>query len=106
MSKDTENMELTKIREYINVDNFYISNHARIRMFEKNITTHEIKDIINKGEVIEYYPDDKPCPSVLLLGFVNNNPYHIVVAECNDHARIITIYIPNNKRWIDRRKRR
>jgi hypothetical protein len=26
---------------------------------------------------------------------------YVVVAECEDHARITTVYIPENNKWID-----
>ncbi|MGZ7160661.1 MAG: DUF4258 domain-containing protein, partial [Methanobacterium sp.] len=46
-------------------DSFIISNHARVRMFQKNISTDDIRRIITYGEIIENYPDNEPCPSAL-----------------------------------------
>jgi len=74
-------------------------------MFQRNISTEDIKEIIMKGEVIEEYTDD-PCPSALILGFLQNSPYHVVVAECEDHVRIVTVYKPEEDKWIDYRTRR
>ena len=75
-------------------------------MFQRNISTDDIGDLITKGEIIEEYPEDKPCPSTLILGFFEGHPYHIVVAQCEDHARTITIYHPEEDRWIDYKTRR
>ncbi len=85
---------------------FIISNHARIRMFQRNISTEDVHKVVEAGEIIEHYPDDEPCPSALILGFVEKKPCHIVIAQCVDHARVITIYIPEKDKWIDYRIRR
>jgi len=85
---------------------FIISNHARIRMFQRNISTKDIKHVIANGEIIENYPEDEPCPSALFLGFIDGNPCHVVVAQCEDHARVITVYQPEKDKWIDYRIRR
>jgi hypothetical protein len=99
-------MEPKRIKELVENDDFVISSHARTRMFQRNVSTDEIKSIILLGEVIEEYPDDEPCPSVLILGFLKDAPYHVVVAECLDHVRIITVYNPEADKWVDYRKRR
>jgi hypothetical protein len=56
--------------------------------------------------MIEDYPDDETCPSALFLGFTKGIPCHIVVAQCIDHARIITVYQPEKDKWIDYKIRR
>ena len=83
-----------------------LSQITRVRMFQRNISTDDIKEIIEKGEIIEEYVDDVPCPSALMLGFRWSFPYHVVVAECKDHVRIITVYKPEKDKWIDYRIRR
>ncbi|HUV82421.1 MAG TPA: DUF4258 domain-containing protein [archaeon] len=93
------------IRKLFYNNEFIISNHARIRMFQRNISTSDIRYIIENGEIIEDYLDDEPCPSALFLGFIKK-PIHIVVAQCEDHARIITVYIPEKDKWIDYRIRK
>ncbi len=95
-----------KIRKFISADRFIISNHARIRMFQRNVTTDHIKEILMNGEIIEEYPNDYPCPSVLILGFIKEVPFHIVTALCKDHLRIITVYQPDKQRWDYFRKRK
>ncbi len=100
------NLVLQKIQQYIQNDQYLITNHARIRMFERNITTDIIQSIAINGEIIEEYPVDKPYPSVLILGFWNEEPFHMVIALCEDHVRIITIYQPDKEKWIDYRQRK
>jgi hypothetical protein len=95
-----------KLKDFFLKDAFIISNHARVRMFQRNISTEEIENVITSGEMIEDYPDDEPCPSALFLGFTKGIPCHIVVAQCIDHARIITVYQPEKDKWIDYKIRR
>jgi len=78
----------------------------RVRMFERNISTDELIVIISTGEIIETYSDDEPCPSVLIMGFIDTVAYHTVIALCRDHIRVITVYIPEEDKWIEYRKRR
>jgi len=99
--KDTK-----RITELIQNDAVLISNHARVRMFERNISTDDLLEVISLGEIIEEYPDDEPCPSALILGFINKAAYHVVAAICIDHLRIITVYIPEDGKWTFYRKRK
>jgi len=103
MKKDSN---LEEIKKLIRQDQFIISNHARMRMFQRNVTTNSIKEIIIHGEIIENYHNDFPCPSVLILGFEKQEPWHIVAARCLDHVRIITVYEPDEKKWNNFRKRK
>jgi hypothetical protein len=93
------NINIDKIRKFIEGDQFVISHHARIRMFERNVSTEILKELILGGEIIEKYVDDFPCPSILMLGFINKNPFHVVIAQCLDHIRIITVYKPDDSKW-------
>jgi hypothetical protein len=95
-----------QILAYLDKGAVYISNHARIRMFERNITTYEILAVIRNGEIIEEYPDDDPCPSILVFGLSRTTPVHVVQGVCKDHLRIITVYIPDESLWIQYKKRR
>jgi len=97
---------LVKIKRFLDRDQFIITHHARLRMFQRNITTDMIAVVITNGQIIEEYPNDFPCPSLLVLGYHQENPLHVVIAECEDHARIITVYTPNEEYWIEHQKRR
>jgi hypothetical protein len=99
-------LNLEKIKNFISDDKFLITNHARIRMFERNISTDILKLIVMHGEIIEKYPDDTPYPSALIIGYWNEQPWHLVIAQTEDHARIITVYKPDKEKWIEYRKRK
>ena len=77
-------------------------------MVERNISEQEIRDAGAGAEVIEDYPQDKYSPSALLLGFTPaGRPLHFQVSfDDADLTKIITIYEPDPKEWIEHRKRR
>lgn len=78
-----------------------ISGHGFLKMAERLITVEEAEFVIKKGEIIKSYPDDKPYPSFLLLGFCNNRPVHVVIAQNTDAGSciLITAYIPDTGVW-------
>jgi hypothetical protein len=82
--------------------------HAVRRMFQRGIDETEVKDIVEQGETIEEYPDDSPFPSRLVLGWSENRPLHIVVADNQKSAEriIVTVYEPNPDQWDNEFKRR
>jgi hypothetical protein len=47
---------------------------------ERNISTDDLLDVLTSGEVIEEYPDDEPCPSALILGFINHTIYIRIIS--------------------------
>lgn len=77
--------------------------HALQRMFMRQISDENVRYVIDKGEVIENYPDDTPYPSKLLLGWIGSRPLHVVVAESSEQMEkiIITAYEPNTDQWED-----
>lgn len=48
------------------------------------------------GEVIDEYPTDQPYPSVLMLGWFDDHPLHLVAAKdaMTGQCIVITVYIP------------
>ena len=94
------------VTEFIKNDAIIFSYHSRVRMFERGISTDDVINFIIYGEIIEIYPDDDPCPSHLVLGYKGEVAYHTVYAVCEDHIRIITVYMPEPDKWINNQKRR
>ena len=85
--------------------------HAIQRMFQRRVSEEEVKQVVVAGETIETYPDDKPFPSRLMLGWSSSRPVHVVVADnvAAQEAVIITVYQPDPEEWetgFKRRKRR
>lgn len=79
------------------------SGHALRRMFERNLSTDAVVFTIQTGVAIASYPDDKPHPSELRLGWVNGRPVHVVVAQNQENLEciVITAYAPSTDIWND-----
>jgi len=84
------------------------TGHAIQQMFQRKVTKDDVRKVLNDGEVISDYPDDKPYPSMLLLGFVRKRPVHIVLAydTINEAGYVVTAYVPDAKLWTENFKRR
>jgi hypothetical protein len=69
---------------------------------ERMITTVEIRQVIECGEIIEDYPEDVRGHSCLLLGHGDSDrAIHVVCAPKDDYLAIITAYVPDKKDWED-----
>lgn len=77
------------------------SAHALKIMFERDISRKAVKHIVRTGEVIEAYPEDKPFPSFLILGYWQDKPLHAVIAyDMSDKwLYVITAYEPDEEHF-------
>jgi hypothetical protein len=99
---------LPQIQQQLAGGEFEFSRHALRRVVERNINEQEIREAGANAEIIENYPDDKYSPSALLLGFTAAGRalhFQVSFAE-SDATKIITIYEPDPREWIENRKRR
>lgn len=97
-------MDIEKIREKIRKGQYRLTVHAAIRSKERGIATGDMEAAILNGEIIEEF--DKPFPSCLIYGRTPSGlPLHVVcsLAPISD---IITLYLPDEKKWIDCKVRR
>lgn len=71
--------------------------HALEQMMERGISRNMVKEVLRSGEIIEDYPDDKPYPSGLFLGWIKGEPLHVVAAfdSLTGWCFIITAYKPD-----------
>ncbi len=90
-------------------DHLVFRVHAIQRMFQRRITAQHVRHVLQTGEVIEQYPDDSPYPTSLVLGWHDDRPLHVVVADNTDDREVIvvTVYQPDPAQWDPdfRRKR-
>ena len=89
-------------------EQFEFSRHALDRTILREISVQEIGEAIVQAELLENYPDDKYGPSCLVLGFTKaGRALHL---QCSYPSRplvkIITIYEPDPKEWVEFRSRR
>jgi hypothetical protein len=77
------------------------SNHAVKQMFNRIITTDEVEFVLQNGEAIMDYPDDKPYPSKLLLALCNKRAIHVVCSYNSEEeiTVVITAYEPSTDIW-------
>jgi hypothetical protein len=99
---------IEEIRKKIAQSQFEFAQHATDQSILRRISVREVRDAIANGEVIEDYPEDKYGPSCLILGMTQaGRPLHI---QCSYPSRpllkIITLYEPDPRRWIDFKMRR
>lgn len=103
---------LKSIQKCFNNDRVYYTKHALQEMKNEEfgiIYDEDVYYAILNSEIIEYYLDDKPYPSILILGFTKSKrPLHIVISynEEEDFAYVITVYHPDPNLWIDFKKRK
>lgn len=83
-------------------------NHAIKRMFERGIGEADVRAVIDRGEVIQEYPDDVPYISRLILGWCREQPIHVVAAYDSQERTdvVITVYEPDHSLWEDGFKKR
>ena len=86
----------------------HFTNHAVKQMFSRNINIDEVKNVINKGEIVINYPTDKPYPSRLVVAILNNRPLHVVYSYNKNSNTIIvvTAYEPSLELWENNYKTR
>ena len=98
---------IEQLKKLNKLENIAITEHARIRLYERQITVDDIINGIETGEIIKQYEDDKPYPSCLILGFSVKSKYIHIVASCDtEFIYLITAYFPNPDIWEDDLKSR
>jgi hypothetical protein len=77
-----ENCEFAEVRDRGRVD---------------GISIKRTSDILQPAP--RFYPDDKPYPSRLLLGWVESRPIHVVTATAEHEIIVIRVYEPDPSLW-------
>lgn len=95
-----ESINIKTIKEYIKQRKVNWTRHCLIRMTKRNILTEDVKIAINNGIIIEYYYNDYPYSSCLILGKDKSNKnIHIVCGINEGYVYIITAYYPDIDKW-------
>lgn len=80
------------------------SQHAVRQMCrpDRMISTTEIRRVLDKGEIIEDYPEDPKEHSCLILGKGSaGRAVHVLCSPKEDYLAIITAYPPTEEEWTD-----
>ena len=100
-------LTIDNINNYIQNNMIDWTNHCLNRLNKRNISISDVKYGINNGNIIEYYYDDYPFPSCLILGStLNKEVIHIVCGISDDFVHMITAYRPNSDKWEEDMKTR
>lgn len=75
--------------------------HAIQETTADRITVSDVLTVVNDGEIIKSYPDDKPSPSRLMFAPVGNRPIHVVVAfdAATGITWLVTAYVADPEVW-------
>jgi hypothetical protein len=93
--------DMRTVREAVRQSRLVYRIHAIQKMFARKISKAELTYALDRAELVEDYPDDKPYPSALLLGFTDHGrPLHVACAvDEKGRLIIITVYKPDTARW-------
>ena len=96
---------LRQVRRRIRARNFFESRHKLEERAHRNITAEMIIEAVGHDdpEICEDYPDDRPWPACLILGWTRDGtPLHVVVAYFEGQTKIVTAYAhPDADIWYD-----
>jgi len=93
MAEDRPGAVIETIRGRIRQNQFRLSKHVTKRMDLRGWTVADIREVVLAGEIIREYPDEKPYPEYLFLGYPGaaNAPCYVVVAS-NDETVVVTVH--------------
>ena len=90
---------IEQFRQLNNAESKVLTQHSRKRFAERGIHIEDILFAFRAGQIIEQYPDDKPFPSCLILGYSGERALHAVASIDEDLIYIITAYAPSPEKW-------
>jgi len=100
-------LNIHNIRNHIVNGKIDWTNHCLNRLNKRNIFISDVKVAIKNGKIIEYYYEDYPYPSCLILGYnANNKLLHIVCGISDNLVHMITAYYPDSDKWEEDMKTR
>ena len=69
---------------------------------DRMINMVEVRCVVEKGELIEDYPEDKRGHSCLMMSnTLKGRTVHVVCAPKEEYLAIITAYVPSTEKWED-----
>lgn len=75
---------------------FNYSRHAIERAYERDIDLNDVEGVVEYGEKVAEYPNDKPHESFLFMRVIDKKPLHVCFARLSAEVCIvITVYEPD-----------
>jgi hypothetical protein len=103
-------VNLEALREAVERGLVHVTDHADEEANNDSLSLEEIYESLGSGRVIEDYPEDRPYPSCLVMGYCHQRkqerdaePVHSVWAynESSGFCVLVTVYRPDSARWSD-----
>ena len=94
-------MDVEGLRRCVESDDLVWRRHAVERMVDQHILEGAVRRVLLEGEVIEEYEADRPFPSALFLGFIDERPIHVVASyhAAGECGYVITAYQPDERHF-------
>lgn len=98
---------LREIQDCFRSERILFTKHARDEMEGEEsgeVKEREVSEAVERGKMIETYPEDEPYPSCLIYGRTfEDRPLHVLCAYTKDEetAIIITVYQPDPENFGD-----
>lgn len=92
------------------------TDHGEKKRRDEALSTDDVERVLRQGLVLRRYPEDRPFPSRLVLGWIDGparlgtydkgRPIHVVASDDNERGVtwIVTIYEPDPDEWTDQFK--
>ncbi len=98
---------LARLKFHAAAGAFRVSQHAQQEMVEEEIRLDEVLAAIERGEILEHYPEHRRGPCCLVSGMTGEGrPLHVVCTTGQRLLILITVYEPRPPKWVTPRQRR
>ena len=98
---------LARIKSQAAAGAFRVTQHAQQEMVEEEIRLDEVLVAIQRGEILEHYPEHRRGACCLVSGQTDTaRPLHMVCTTAQPLLILITAYEPRPPKWVTPRKRR
>ena len=89
------------------------TDHGEEKRRTEDISTADVRSILEDGFLLRRYPEDEPFESYLVLGWIEGparlgtydrgRPIHVVAADDDERGVtwLITVYEPDPEEWTD-----
>jgi len=95
-----EGIDISELRVLVSTGHIVWTEHLVLRLKERGIKRAYVIACINKGEIIEQYPDAYPYRACLVFSMLaNGKPIHAAAGIGDNKLFIITAYYPALDKW-------
>lgn len=97
---------LARIRAGIAIGAIRLTQHAQQEMYADAITLDAVLEALNRGQLLEDYPEHRRGPCCLIGGRSASGRFIHVVCATGQIIVIITVYEPTPPKWVTPTQRR